>query len=669
MTELYGWAGEILRVNLSTGKISTVDTTKYVPKYLGGRGVAERVAWEEIGPEVGAFDPANLLMFMAGPLTGTLAPTSGRGEIFAVSPRTYPEELFTRSGIGGWWAPELKYAGYDGVIVKGKADKPVYLLIEDDQVTVEDAKDVWGLGAIATQQLLKKKHGERTQVIAIGQAGEHLVRIATIQHNLSNSAGQPGFGAVMGSKNLKAVAFRGTGSLKIASPETFLKNCMDVHKLVAPGLNWISIVGSPVPSPGTVPCSAYCAGACTGMKKDIPAVMTSGTLNMMEHCVDPVYRTGWDRTEYPTKYYSFDSEIKTRPTPGFPGVDLQNLGEDLGVNGWAAMANIYPWIGVLIDHGVTELNGFKLDIDNPKWWYEFLRMLAYREGIGNIFADGLMRVSDELDELGVPEGLRPLMKKVSAFEEPAWGHSSHRIGRAAESQPSPLWILGMLHWIVDTRDPLSSTHLYSWIEYILPGHHGCPQPVANVPFEKLKALFQKVFGDGEIIEPGFEPVDGKVKAALWGQKRSALKDSLIVCDWVFPRMPGSFETQEELDKATDIYGDLDAESKMFSPCTGIDMSTADLEKAAERICNLDRALQVRNYGRDRAKDSAIEWYFELPEKSDGTKLDKPMFNMYLDECYKQKGWDKNTGWPTRTKLEELDLKDVADELESIGKLP
>jgi aldehyde:ferredoxin oxidoreductase len=148
-----------------------------------------------------------------------------------------------------------------------------------------------------------------------------------------------------------------------------------------------------------------------------------------------------------------------------------------------------------------------------------------------------------------------------------------------------------------------------------------------------------------------------------------LKDSLLLCDWCFPRVLKGYNTVEELEAAEDYCGNLDAETEMLTPLIGLNITTADLDKAGDRIRNLDRALHIRNYNRSRKIDSSGEWVFEYPEKSDGTKLDKAMFDRILDIYYENRGWDKKTGWPTRTKLEELGLKDVAEELDSMGKLP
>jgi aldehyde:ferredoxin oxidoreductase len=226
----------------------------------------------------------------------------------------------------------------------------------------------------------------------------------------------------------------------------------------------------------------------------------------------------------------------------------------------------------------------------------------------------------------------------------------------------------MLHWVIDSRDPMACHHQSSFIAGWFPLHHEgkCGTPDANM--EKLYATYKKAFGTSEGIEPGLHTLDAKTMLAVWQDNRAQIKDSLLVCDWLFPAILHAFSTRKEYLEAEDYYGDLDAEAKMLAPLTGMDIDTAYIDRAGERIRNLDRALHIRNYDRSRVVDSTGEWYYEYPEKSDGTKLDSDMFNSILESYYDKRGWDKTTGRPTREKLEELGLKEVADHLERIGKL-
>ena len=229
---IYGWTGKILRIDLSTGKTSEVDTMRYAKDYLGGRGILDRIAWEELTPDIGAFDAKNQIIYMTGPLAGHLTPGTSRGVIGGISPMTYPTEDFTRSNIGGHFAAELKYAGYDGFTIKGKASKPVYILITNDGVEIKDARKYWGTLTYITQEAMRKDLGQDTQILCIGPAGEKLNRAAVIIHGDAAAAGQGGFGAVMGSKKLKAIAVQGSGYLVPADPDGLIGYSREVSRLI-----------------------------------------------------------------------------------------------------------------------------------------------------------------------------------------------------------------------------------------------------------------------------------------------------------------------------------------------------------------------------------------------------------------------------------------------------
>jgi aldehyde:ferredoxin oxidoreductase len=654
----YGWQGKILGVDLSDGSTAVIDTMRYASAYLGGKGAAIRIAWEMLPGDVEPYDERNILVFMTGPLTGTLAPTSGRGVICSVSPRVYPDPWYTRSNVGGYWAPELKYAGFDGLIVSGISERPVYLLVEDGNASIHGAEELWGLGSFAVQHNLKSTHGTGSQVLAIGPAGENLVRFSTIHHNLSSASGQAGFGAVMGSKKLKAVVVKGSGGVKIADPQRFFDACRDAMEKVRNGPNIFHMLSDRTSPDDKIVCSAACPCNCEATaKKNLPASFGSGTLTMLDHCMYP--GLGWERTEYSRPEAP---DYRTAGIPPLEGyLDVLCLIEDLGLGLWEYF-NFYPWFEVFRRNGIHSAGGLQLEIDSGRFWCEFFRLTAHREGAGDIFAEGVLRASERLDELGVPEEHREEIRRIARFLQPAYGFPAHRTGRAAESQPSPLWVFSMLHWAFDTRDPMSSHHQSSFLEYIFPPHHGVPEPAAHVPLEKIKKTYDALFGNGNILDPGFEPMEAKVRYVVWHQHRSCIKDSLLLCDWIFPRTFGSFSSQDEIDRADHLAGDIDLEAKLFSPATGIEMSSADLELCGERIYNLERALHIRNYGRNRKTDASIEWLCELPEKSDGTKLDEALFERIVDVYYACRGWHGKDGRPDKDTLRRLEMDDVLQAL-------
>jgi len=225
-----GWAGRILRVDLTTGRIWAEPSLEYGRRYIGGRGIAARIAWDEIPPGTSPFDPENRIIFAVGPLTGTSAPHSGRATVCSLSPQAYPYEWFTHSSIGNHWGPTLKYAGYDAIVVQGISERPVYLWVDNDRAELRDARELWGRGTIATQEELIRAHGPDIRTLAIGQAGENLSRIAVIASGTGSAAGQGGFGAVMGAKRLKAIAVRGTRGIRLADPEAFCEFTLSIAR-------------------------------------------------------------------------------------------------------------------------------------------------------------------------------------------------------------------------------------------------------------------------------------------------------------------------------------------------------------------------------------------------------------------------------------------------------
>jgi aldehyde:ferredoxin oxidoreductase len=215
-----GWTGKVLRIDLSTGVITKEDTSKYKP-FLGGTGLGNKVLWDEVPPGTKALDPANKIIFGVGPLTGTGAPLSARVSVTSLWPVS-PLDLPATGHMGGHWGPELKYAGYDSLIIQGQAASPVWIYIKDDNVEIRDAGKMWGNGIYRATAEILNIMGPEARVAAIGQCGENLVRLSNVMCDRSHSAG--GVGAVMGSKKLKAIGILGTGSLKIEASKTAWKD-------------------------------------------------------------------------------------------------------------------------------------------------------------------------------------------------------------------------------------------------------------------------------------------------------------------------------------------------------------------------------------------------------------------------------------------------------------
>ena len=216
-TNTSGWCGKILFVDLSNRRLDERETAAYAELFLGGRGVATRIYWETVGEEVGAFDPANHLIFMTGPLGATGAQGAARFIVVGKSPMRQPEG-FCYGNLGGYFGPHLKRAGFDGVVICGASEQPVYLLIKDGKAEIRDAGTLWGQGVYAVKERLKAAHGKKVRFVTTGVAGENRCRSANLMTDNEGSA-TGGFGAVMGSKKLKAIAVLGTGNPRVADPD------------------------------------------------------------------------------------------------------------------------------------------------------------------------------------------------------------------------------------------------------------------------------------------------------------------------------------------------------------------------------------------------------------------------------------------------------------------
>ena len=647
MSELYGWTGRILRVDLSQGNVSTDDTAQYVPQFIGGIGVAAKIAWDELKPGVNAFDPQNMLFLMVGPLTGTLASGGGRVVVAGIAPQQHPS-VFSRSGMGGHWGAELKYAGYDGIVVQGKAEKPVYLWIHDGEAEIRDAGDLWGTGTFATTLALRGTHGAKTRVVSCGQAGENLSRIACVQTETGNAAGQGGYGGVMGSKNLKAIAVRGTLGVHIADPRRFMDVCLKASR-EGQSPDW-----PPARRRGLEPelsrrarkCG-FCITPCATMHlMDVPGETRPGTHTVTWQCWG--YRT------------SLRAHAEARA-----------MTAEYGLNGWEISYGIIPWLQMCRQHGlIEEIDGLEIPIPEKVVEYnrdaaptsgEFLTMLlhkiAFREGeIGDALADGACYAAERL--FG-GEGL-PLLNHIYPRHMGQTNHWNGHWGTGGNVY-FPFWLVPILQWCVDTRDPASDcTHQYTehFLRYI-PEHGPNKGPLS---VETARAVCAKVYGNPDVCMPNYtyDAPETKAIPAIFHHNRGMIVESLVLCDREHTRV----FSMESPDKAADTA----LMSKLFSACTGYETSEEELDRAGERVFNLLRAVDIRNYGRSRETDDLTAQSLTHPAFTDGVMLDLEKFAPMQDKYYELRGWNPANGFPTRERLEALGLSGVADELEAIGKL-
>lgn len=684
MKRLCGWVGKILRVDLTSNRIAEVPTTNYVPKFVGGRGVAAKIVWDEVPPQVKAFDPENRLVLMTGPLTGTASPTSGRMTVAGKAAQTCPVESYARSGIGGYWGPELKQAGYDGVIVQGKAEEPVYVWISDGHVEIKKATDLWGLGAVNVQAELRRRHGEKIRSMAIGPAGEVCSRIAVIMTGEGSGAGQGGFGGVMGSKNLKAIAVRGTGSIPVARPEELTAISEHIWELYL-GPAW-RLVG-----PGKPKDIQYAGGAAAGWgafenTRLYPEVAAGRVeVSKPEMCYKcPVARIGF-HVEFndgslppgtaqcvehggyinPEREYYEGNQLWGRVA-----VEWSHLQQNMGINAWDSgqvgnAPDRFPdggggllWFRECIKEGLFTDENTGLPVTkfgSREFALKQAEMIVGKKGIGKLWAEGVGRMAiyirDHPEEFNlskeqgnrVYELYRKHYPRAGRFGGYACHHFFCSCGVGAGGLVNPITIILSITDMSDYSDRHRKLGMTPGVKLYSPDAYKIADPIV------------RRWGlDGSVTD--VTVWEGKGKAAAVEQLFAVEKDCMAFCDFVFPLIYSSH--------TPDKRGDADAGAKLWSAVTGIDKTQEELMVAYERIWNLERAMACRD-GRRREDDWVNNWYFTYKDIW-GRYLKAEDLMKAMNEYYTARGWNLETGVPTTGKLEALDLKDVADELERRG---
>jgi aldehyde:ferredoxin oxidoreductase len=423
------YAGKILWVDLTRRKVWTTPTATYAKRFLGGKGIGLWIVWEKSGlPSVDPLGPDNALSFNSGPLTGTMMPGSGLCHLSSKSPLT---GLLGMTSFGGAFAPELKYAGYDHLVIIGQAVEPVYLSIDNEDVNIRSAANIWGLDTYETPKALRKElKNEEIEWACIGQAGEKLIRFATIIGNMRDSVGRTGLGAVMGSKKLKAVAVHGTGGLRVANPERFYEVCARTHDALKTSNPYKEIThrGSPSEVDTQV-------GFGFTQEKDFrrneghqSISCFSCPMRCMEEWRTPGIGDG-------VVYYQWFSEMATKI-----GVrDMmtwQNLALCINKYGYDAISlgELLAWATGLYEQGIIGEKdiGFPLAWGDGEAYLRLAEMIAKREGFGDIMAEGMMRAARAIGR-GSERYTVPIKGSLHYEQnEEAWQESVQYYGRFAE---------------------------------------------------------------------------------------------------------------------------------------------------------------------------------------------------------------------------------------------
>ena len=634
----YGYAGKILRVDLSSGNISFMPTTDYAGRFLGGRGIAAKIYWEEVLPQVKAFDPENRLIFATGPLAGLKGVSGSRWQICGKSALTAPE-YFNYCNLGGSWGAQLKLAGYDALVIQGKSEKPVYVLIEDENIQIKDASFLWGKSTIEAREVLKEQLGIQVSVVAIGPAGENLVTFASVLAD-NDASGSSGLGAVMGSKKLKAIAVKGSGKVNVADPHRYRELAQYARKLrqgMSMGI-----------TPGT--------DQEMRLKKDYCWGCTGG------FCFRGIYKASNGKagkymcgsaTFYILRARNYYGEWNEVP---FLASRLCN---EYGVD-THQMDTMMQWLSKCHQAGILsdEDTGIPLSKQGSLEFIETLvKKISLREDIGDILARGHWRAAD-----AIGHGAKDLLTDYITDT-----------GHFALIEGPRMYITTGLLYAMEPRQPMNQLNemgsLNLWLMWVY------KQEGAFVSNDAFRAIGKRLYGSEAAVD--FTTYEGKALAAKMIQDRECAKESLILCSYLFPVM---FSRQTE-----DRVGDPSLESKILSAVTGNEIDEDGLYRIGERIFNLQRAILAREGHRGREYDRISEYNFTKPLKFDlhnpellspgkgdevvnkrGAVIDRDMFERLKEEYYGLRGWDISTGLQTKAKLGELGLRDIVPDLERRG---
>lgn len=621
-----GLAGCILRVDLTTKIMSTEPTTKYAERFIGGRAVNSLILLNEMSTETKWSDPENILIFGAGSLLGTMAPGACRVSIEA---KNVYNDGKGSANFGGHFGPELKYAGFDHVVITGRADKPVYLWLHDGEAEIRDAGSFWGKTTYQTEAMLRKELGDqRVEVASIGPAGENMVRGSGVYTNPGKVAGGSGVGCVMGSKKLKAIAVRGHGAVTVADPARFMaavneaivkveaspyvdgwrKSALEgMYLPESPAWNVTGPVRNGQDEYWPLAKRERLVGLQSGVpsyKRGMASCFACPAGCMPFYCIESGEYCGTKGIGYwiNSVYYSIRLDLDD------PAASLafHLLSNQLGLDGDMA-AVVLSWAFECFEKGLLtrkDTDGLILKWGDADIILTMLKKLAYREGIGNLLGDG------------VKEASRRLGKGSEEFAIHMKGQDSVDPYRTRKG-----YAFGV------SLSPVAGRHLRGALT--TPAISGPP--------------------DLEWHATGYDNVP---EAVFWQAQAKEIEDMIGICAFV-----GTWSGIHALEVQDYI--------ELISSAMGIDLSEEELMTIARRGINLEKAFNTIHTDLGRENDYPPPRYIKEPIKSGpyaGFRCDKEKWDEMLDRYYELNGWDKETGLPTYQSLIQLGLEDAAVKL-------
>jgi len=648
MRKHYGWTGTVAHADLSSAAFTHITAPDYADRCIGGQGIAARGYWESVSRATGAFDPGNHLFLMTGPLAGTKAQAGSRWVIAGKSPLALPEQ-YACGNLGGQFGAALKWSGLDGLVLSGAAARPVILAIDGSGgLTLRDAAHLWGRDALETIGALQADYGQRASILCIARSGEQRVRFASIMGSGGIAAGK-GFGAVMGSKNLKAIVVqKDRGLIASARPGALRELTREITGLWKGETSercWIDAMLENVEKVRTTPCFG-CPGICgRGIYR-----ADTGESGHGKNCASAYF------------YAYAEKELTGSFGPNsFYATRLANQ-QGLCTNELNIMLE---WIPAALGQGALAAAGTGLDahpFGSREWIACLAELIISRRGIGDLLAEGSRRAARELGTDDLLEGVATRYGFYAHVYNPRLFLSTAPI-YATE----PVYPITQLHGV--------SFPLSKWMIWV-----GTEGMMGSITTEKLRQLAKTFWGHAEAAE--FDSPAHMGSAAARIQNRAYAKENLVLCDFFWPiDYTGNRESG---------VGDPELEARLFSAVTGSDMDAASYERSGERCANLCRAIRLREGRSGRADDVIEEFNFSRPlHKPDSVLavfnpdmlmpgsngrlysarnavVSREDFARVMDEYYRARGWDPGTGLFTAQGLAQLGLDDMVLEFRQLG---
>lgn len=626
---MFGWSGNLLRIDVTNSTVKNEKIEKSVMKqYIGGRGLGTRLIYDEAGPNVDPRGPDNKVIFCVGPLTGTPMGSS-RMSVTTKSPQT---GYINDHNMGGFLPAELRFAGYDSLVVQGQAEKPVYIFIDDDEVSIRSAEHLWGMTTSETHRaILDELDDPSIKIMCIGPAGENECINAVIIGDLYHTSGRGATGCVMGSKRIKAIAIRGTKEIPIADPQRYMDIYKEFWKELSPE-DCIDIFHRPWGMMGSVFATDYIRSIGGLLNnndqhwdKEYCDLMI-GSAKIRDYVVRPHACFGCALPSC-SQLLKFKGGKVGKMHSGGPCaqgsqfsitdideiLDNHMLCNELGVDEFSGLE--IAWAFEAYQKGILtkeDTDGVELKWGDAKAVAIMFRKMAYREGFGDILADGLKVVSEKY---GGTE-FASQVKGIPTTTVPA----------------RSLYGMGLNYAVNDSgADHCRVYPPYPPIPESIPDH-------VKLPFDISKAVIRDI-------------PDEKGRLSKWTFDTRAVINSLSMC---------TFTSRGR------VFSDFSLQAGALSAATGEEFTVEELHKIGERICNLERSFNVMNTNASRTDDILPKRMLEEPVNDGGSVGMAVPLEPMLDEYYAARKWNVDTGRPTKEKLAELDLDFVIQDFNGKG---